>query len=400
MMFEEKKENLQNFIIPTILATLFVLLQKSLELVIAIILYLLSLIDDIVTAKSLILLTSQVFGAVVVYFVIIPLFRVKDEKYRTMNQVSSYYSLTIFCLLFSFIMLSTIGFSAVASILDVNVYTSQVTVPLTGAQVDHPLFNVIFWLGALTIGAAVFNELFYRRTLIPLLEERGMSPFVSVIASSLAFGSIHCLDGLWYRADYWRSGLIGDLFSIQLKYDLLTTLFYALEQFWLAFLVGMACGVAYIVTRNVAFSVFIHSLGNLAIISPYFFKLMDNGLLTGILGLVTVIINIVGLGIAVLALWKYSQSPPDCEWVEIIKEKSSLSLKKRGIGYLALFLVLVLIFLYLPPSTYRPEGEINIILMIVVTRIGVFSWFIWFLKSKIAPKPDGILDKNSGVDVN
>ena len=96
-------------------------------------------------------------------------------------------------------------------------------------EIDQPLILVLYLLLAL-IGSVLFSELIFRRTMIPLLEDRGVSPFLAVILSSL--GS--CFISL----------------PSYILYPNITNLVFDLS---LITIYGIYAGITYILTRNIIF---------------------------------------------------------------------------------------------------------------------------------------------------
>lgn len=151
---------------------------------------------------------------------------------------------------------------------------------------SNPLYFILFF-GVLVIGAPLFEELVFRRGLIPFLERRGLGEFYVLIISGLMFSLIHTP---------------ADLISGSYRF--------AVIHFVSTFSSGIALGYIYVRTRDIRWPIFLHALQNgISGIITYFNPLIDLNnieatnfnilMLISVLGL-WVLISIV-LAIAVLA---------------------------------------------------------------------------------------------------
>jgi hypothetical protein len=204
--------------------------------------------------------------------------------------------------------------------------------------------------------------------LIPLLEERGMSSFAAVISSGLIFALSGTLYNLELRID-------DGLPTLHSGDNLWNTLSIVLSQFWLLLLLGIACGIVYILTRNIAFSISLHALVNTFFLLIDLFVLMDNDILLIVLGLITIIINITGLFLVAYTLWKNKQVPINVKWLIILKEKSQTNIKRGFLGYMLIFLLISSFFIIIPFFS-QP------ILLAVLFHLGALIYFTWVLKFK------------------
>ncbi|MFW9991360.1 MAG: type II CAAX prenyl endopeptidase Rce1 family protein [Candidatus Odinarchaeota archaeon] len=312
-LVQEKGGSFLNFFTPAIVAALYVPIQLLIQFFVTIVLSLVQLTSDPVINTLLIIFVSQMIGAAMIYFAIIPLFKVRNVDFGAISKASSFKTLAIYCLLWLFLVPSYVGYFLLSNILEMETTSSYNSLLLTADQAGI-LFNLVVFLAALTIGPALFEEYLFRRTLIPLLEERGMSPVAAVLASSLAFALVH---------------VPNDLIN--------GSVIYAAEHFWSVIVLGMACGIAYVVTRNVIFSVLIHCFGNMTSLVANLLLVMENGTLLTALGLLTLTLIITGLAVAVHALWKLFRPPTRSGWLLTLKEKSSVRIRSGLIGFLVVF---------------------------------------------------------------
>jgi membrane protease YdiL (CAAX protease family) len=231
----------------------------------------------------------------------------------------------------------TLGFSVISNNLDIKAYIFKNALPLSK---DHSgnLFSIIIWLIAGTLGVAIFLEYLYRRTLIPLLEKRGMSPFSAVITSSFAFALVNIPFNLGFQITILgESNLLNIYLS---RYDLLNSLLYSLNLFITAFLLGIACGIVYILTRNILFSIMIHCFG---LLPYYLMELFNNNIiLISFLHFLIIVMNISGLFIALYTLYSFFTPSYHTNWITILKKKSSVDINRGLVGFFIIFLGIVI----------------------------------------------------------
>jgi membrane protease YdiL (CAAX protease family) len=321
-----------NFSTPAIIAAFYLSLQFLIEFPVAFLLYVIPLTNDIVMSKLFVLLISQVICTVIFIFIIIPFLKVKDIKFNSINQTSFFTFIAVFCLFWAILIQITLCFSIISNILDIEVALFRNTLPLSK---DHrgSLLSVIIWLLAGTLGVATFLEYVYRRTLIPLLEKRGMSPFAAVLTSSCAFAFVNIPFNLGFQITFLgESNLLNIYLS---RYNLVNSLFYSLTLFITAFLLGLACGFVYVLTRNILFSIIIHCFG----ILPYYVMELfnDNVIFISFLGLLIIVMNIAGLFIAIYTVYTIFTATSKTEWITILKNKSSADINRGLVGFFMIF---------------------------------------------------------------
>ncbi|MFX0066399.1 MAG: lysostaphin resistance A-like protein [Candidatus Hermodarchaeota archaeon] len=189
---------------------------------------------------------------------------------------------------------------------------------LTADHIANP-FIILLYFVPVTIGAAVFEELVFRRMLIPLLEERGMAPFTAVIASSLIFAFVHLPN------DLISGNLAGAIIHISG-----------------VLIIGFVLGLSYVLTRNILFPMIVHALMNFVSFAGPIVILMENDGLALVYGLTLLLIFLVTIGVAIFAVWQYFRVST-ADWVTIIKEKSAIRILPGLVGFLALGVLLVTI---------------------------------------------------------
>jgi len=253
----------------------------------------------------------------IVYFVFIPRLKVKDVTYDNpeLKNVSTVFS--IFFVVIFFRILLTIIFETLGS----NIYLITPWYLDSYHQLLNPGVLLQFILHQFFI-IPVYTEILYRRTVIPLLEDRGLSPFFAVILSSSGF----CL---LYLPEYlYTTNYLGTLY-----------------WFGSTFFFGLATGFIYIITRNVIFSIlyaaiyyiyrFIHELGT---------TFQDETLLHFHLFL-NIVILILGIITISFVIWDLFMK--ESRWVKIIKTPSAPQITRGVVGYFSISLILVSIHLIL-----------------------------------------------------
>ncbi|MFX0016011.1 MAG: lysostaphin resistance A-like protein [Promethearchaeota archaeon] len=325
-----------NFSTPAIIAAFYLSLQFLVEFAVAFLLFVIKLTNDIVTSKLLVLITSQIICTMIFIFIIIPFLEVKDVEFNSISYNSFFTFITVFCLFWAVLIPITLGLSVISNISDIEVDIFRNALPLS-KDPSRSLFSIIIWLIAGTLGVAIFLEYLYRRTLIPLLEKRGMSPFSAVLTSSCAFALVNIPSILGFQITFLRES---NLLNIYLsRYDLVGSLLYSLNLFITTFLLGIACGIVYILTRNIIFSILIHCFG----ILPYYLLELftDNGIFLSVLGLLIIMVNISGLFITLYTLHSVFIASSQAIWITILKKKSIVDINRGLVGFFIIFLVII-----------------------------------------------------------
>ncbi|MFX0197397.1 MAG: lysostaphin resistance A-like protein [Candidatus Hodarchaeota archaeon] len=359
MLIQERNEKWLNFFTPAASIVVGSLLAALVVIPILLIDALVPLLsEDSVIATLSVLFLSQVIGTVLVVFLLIPLLKVKDAEFQEISVTRTLQTGLIFCGSFAIYSLSNLFFTIIFSALKVEPKSGYDPILLTAEHLDNP-FNIVLLLGLGAVVGPIFEEYVYRRTLIPLLEERGMAPFAAVLASSLVFTLAHAPNDL-LNAN--MSGTVAHL--------------------WAVFIIGMTCGIVYIMTRNVLFPIIIHGLYNGLSFSGYLIMLTeDDGLLQNY-GMVILLFLIIGLGVMAYAVWKYKKAPT-ANWVRSIKEKSSYNIIPGLIGFVVIYVILITILVLVPLSVWElsKNGLLTSITEIVV-QVGLFVVLLWLVTTK------------------
>ncbi|MHA2039387.1 MAG: CPBP family glutamic-type intramembrane protease [Promethearchaeota archaeon] len=203
-------------------------------------LLLIEILSDIdvqeVISSLLNLLISMLYVIVtsgILYYLLIylPRLKVHDTEFKNVSKKSMYITLLFFCLMVSF------------RFIFVKIYES-----IFGHLLIHPkLFfsleeirnNGFFLLLNLTYDSILYvllNEIVYRRALIPMLEDRGLSPFHAVILTALGNSFID-IPGYVLNPNHPTNSY----------------------SFIIGIFLGLCAGLIYVITRNIIFPVLFSS---------------------------------------------------------------------------------------------------------------------------------------------
>jgi membrane protease YdiL (CAAX protease family) len=333
---QKKRSSWSDYSTPANIAALFLSLQFLTEFPVAFLLYLVQLTEDILMNRLIVLLISQIICTAILIFIIIPFLEVKDIQFEPITYTSSLTFVAVFCIFWAILIPITLGNLVIHNILDVEVDILKNPIPLPTGQSEN-IFSIIIWLIAGTLGVAICMEYLYRGILIPLLENRGISPFNTVLISSSVFAFVNIPFNLGFQVTFLgESNLINVYLS---RYDLFHSLFYSLNLFITTFLLGMACGIVYILTRNIVYPIMIHCLET---IPYYLLKLFNtNEIIMAILGLLIIVINIAGLFIIIYLIYSLFTSSSQPEWITILNKKSVIDIRRGLVGFYVIFVVII-----------------------------------------------------------
>ena len=378
MHIQEKNGSWLNFFTPAMvlvagamLAGLIVIPIILIDLVVPI------LGKDSVIANLSVGILSQVIGTVLVISVLIPLAKVKDAKYHPISKSNTIRTGQIFCVTLTVVWLSNLVFAIVYSMFNQTPKSSyqEIGILLTADHLSNP-FNIVLFLSMGAIAGPVFEEYLCRRTIIPMLEKRGMAPFAAVFASSLVFALSHVPNDL----------LFGNVA-------------YLVQHFWGVFLIGLACGIAYVLTRNVIFPIIIHGAANGLGFISYILSLMEDLSFLVVYGLFVLVIVVVGLVVGVFAIRKYMQEPVSSIWVQILQEQSPINIVPGLLGFVGIISALYTVLILGPLSILllSRNGLLTFIGEIVI-HVVVFVLLIWLVtKTEYVGKTEYISPRQSTV---
>ncbi|UCG04162.1 MAG: CPBP family intramembrane metalloprotease [Candidatus Heimdallarchaeota archaeon] len=249
----------------------------------------------------------------VTYFIFIPRLKVQDAKYEDLNTNS----LAIVCGVFLVILCLRIIITFTFETLGSTIYLVRPWFLYSYNLLLDPVIRVLF-LSYQFIIVPIYAELLYRRTIIPLLEDRGLSPLLSVVFSSLGF----CL---LFLPEYIQTSNYPGTF-----YWFIST-----------FLFGLATGLIYILTRNILLSILYAIIYYAYRFSGEIGRSLHDELLLTIHFLLSIIILIGGLLVIVYVIWNLFQKKSTTMWVNVIQTPSAPKITRGLIGYLVISVVLV-----------------------------------------------------------
>ena len=143
--------------------------------------------------------------------------------------------------LYSMLALFTFGVAFLATILEEFGFSFESPYQAFEPTVDllgEPFFYILFF-SFYILGAAISEELVFRRAFIPFLERRGLGTFWVLLVSSLLFSLMHSPQDILF-------GSIG----------------FTIIHFFSTFAGGLALGFLYMRTRNIIWPMILHGLNN------------------------------------------------------------------------------------------------------------------------------------------
>ena len=268
----------------TLSVSVAMILSTLIENLSSLVLILVNLVPhaDNVIQDLLSLFISQLISGCLVVLVFIPFFKVKNVIYKPISINSSFKTLKLFFLLFGITFLSGLIFTSLYTVMQWESQTGFSEIVITKMHTNNP-FNVLLFLTTVTIGAAFFEEMVYRRMLIPLLENNQLNSTIAVIISSIMFSMVHFIEDLLYGN---VPGAIMHTISV--------------------FLLAIVLGIAYIETRNVIYPMIIHGVSNLLGGVNILVSLLESESLLFWFSILSLILLILGLGITMYSMWKFS----------------------------------------------------------------------------------------------
>lgn len=221
----------------------------------------------------------------------------------------------------------------------------------------HP-YNALLLFVLGVILTPIFEELLFRRILIPSLVSREMAIPAAVMTSSVAFTLVHTTG--WMNMGmplYW------------VPIFLFTT-----------FLSGLIFGFIYMFTRNIIFPIILHAINNTFAFAFTILYHFPNAILYLIYLLILLAIMVIGLLVWIYAFRQYrSPSPP--QWVEILQERSLINTRPGFIGYIVLVVIFSLIYslvmlFAIPFFLFGPLVPGIFLVVLTVIVIGLILYFV------------------------
>ncbi|MDX1797236.1 MAG: type II CAAX endopeptidase family protein [Candidatus Lokiarchaeia archaeon] len=356
VIINERNGKFLNYFTPLMVIGIGGILLESISLICTLIIVLIgpAFPLDLVITNLLVLLISQIIGIFIVYFVFIPLFKAKKVQYHKPTILNAIRTIVLICGTFSAIVIINLLLVYIIGIFNLNPQSGYSDILLTPGHLANPLNILIYYL-PLTVGAPIYEELVYRRLLIPLLENRGMKPLTAITSSSLLFAIAHL------PADLLNGNLSGGVIHITA-----------------VFLIGFSLGLIYILTRNVLYPIIIHGVLNFISFSGPLIIIAGNSTLALSYSITYWTIFIAGLGVLFYGLWQFFKKQT-VEWVVIVRKKNPknsllglFGFKSMGIIIIIIPVILELTFVGLGIAAY------NIILYLIVIIISLSAILILY----------------------
>ena len=254
---------------------------------------------------------------------------------------------------------------------------------------EIPIYYILFF-AVLIVGAAISEELIFRRTFIPLLERRGLGTFWTLLFSGLLFSLMHT------PADI----LSGDTIFHSARF--------ATVHFFNTFAGGLALGFLYMRTRNIMWPIILHGLVNgvaaVAQIGLVRMEELEDVTIVALGGLWVFVALIVGTGTVVAVVIqsiRYRNSPDPPIWFRILSDFNIRSSRIRPVCLIALGFIgvsagipIAFEFLF---GLFGESSEETIIIEYIIEMgylillIGTLAFFI-FKKSGPLKEPDWVSD--------
>ena len=256
----------------------------------------------------------------IIFFVIIPRLKTKYAEYKKAS-VDGFAIVLVFFCIFTTFQAILIGF---IEFLDLEIESFYGAPYFVGSwmELENPVLMSLFLLFRLIMNP-LFLELIYRRLMIPLLEDRGLSPFHAVILASLG-DSFIAIPHYLLRPNI---DLVRDSFT-----------------FILSFVFGMLAGLIYIRTRNILFPFIFSAISSLhnEVIAELGVNLND-AILLDMDDLIITISVIVTLGILFYLVLDLIRNQFSLEGFKILTKPSAPYIKKGVAGFFIISLGLLLI---------------------------------------------------------
>ncbi|MHA2346719.1 MAG: CPBP family intramembrane glutamic endopeptidase, partial [Candidatus Hodarchaeales archaeon] len=210
------------------------------------------------------------------------------------------------------------------SVLGMTTESPYESIQPTLSLLDDPIYLLLFF-GVLVVGAPVFEELVFRRTLIPLLERRGLGHFWVLVLSSLVFSLRHTPADL-------IDGSLG----------------YAILHVFVTLPGGLALGFLYLRTRNVIWPIILHALINglsgLAQIAEVQYNELGDLVLLTFVGLWAMAAVFIGFAAMLYFSYQFLLRRRDeikPTWMQIIMDTSK---NNRNLSKISRYLIIFILF--------------------------------------------------------
>jgi len=274
---------------------------------------------------NLILNIGAQLGVVASFLILYQLRKIEpDEKTSPVGiHLFTTYALYALNIAFAFFIIVTID-SFLSDTLGLSTASPYEGIEPTLTLLENPLFVLLF-LAVLIVGASISEELVFRRSLIPMLERRGLGQAWVLIISSIVFSLRHT------PADY-LSGSLG----------------FAIIHFFGTMSGGLLLGYLYLRTRNILWPILLHALTNgVAAVAQISITVYNEGagdmtlfLISGIWALIALGFGIVVFSYLVIQLVTKRDDIGKPVWLQIVTDLKIKTVILRDI------LILTVVFIF------------------------------------------------------
>jgi membrane protease YdiL (CAAX protease family) len=193
--------------------------------------------ESVVTILNLAVTLSVQISAIVIFIIFERNKKIEPEEKRMPPGNHGLTAILVYSMVMVFTFFVTIIDSYLES-LEFPYETPYAAIEPNLELLSTPIY-LVFFFGSLVIGAAIWEELVFRRALIPFLERRGLGTFWVLVFSGLMFSLIHTPQ---------------DLLNGSIRY--------AISHFLGTTAMGIALGFLYMRTRDIRWPIAFHGLNN------------------------------------------------------------------------------------------------------------------------------------------
>ncbi|MFX0182857.1 MAG: type II CAAX prenyl endopeptidase Rce1 family protein [Candidatus Hodarchaeota archaeon] len=245
------------------------------------------------------------------YYLLIyhPRLKVSDAEFKGFSKYSLYIAISFFFLMILSETIITTIYEIFFSSLEIN-FSSFIPPEVL---FDNPFYMLLFLIYDIIL-VTLFIEFVYRRALIPMLEDRGLSPFHAVILAALGSSFID-LPGYALNPNHPV-----DIYS-----------------FCLSIFIGLCAGLIYVSTRNIFFPIV--SVICYQVFST--FGLIAPEELLAIYESLNILLLVISFGIIIIIIYGMLNPSRSPKWLRIIKQPSSPFVMRGVSGFFIISLGLL-----------------------------------------------------------
>ncbi len=296
------------------------------------------------------------------YYIIIPRLKIQDAEFKELNRNSYVLSGLLFCVAILIYMI----FRWIFPLSGLEIVEDPLTGVTTFEEFINPIYLVLFTLYLVSI--ALFVEIIYRRTIIPLLEDRGLSPVYAILLSAIGQCfldfPVYVIKFLYHPQENLLSVILWG-FSSNLVY-------------------GIFAGIFYVLARNILFPILFFLGWQFHYLVAFLGVTLENQFFLIIYFLLNILSIILGLTTIVYVIYRLLDTKYSSDWTEILK-KHSASNSKRGVtgffiislGLFVLQLVFIIVIRFITNFPTDWGNLPNYILVVTPFYLLIFTIPFW-----------------------